>query len=139
MTMCGPGQQMAKLHNLKPRITVAPARIATMTPGAWRSDKTSSTARGYGYKWQKARAAYLNKHPWCAYCCRDAGVDASGDAESVGLACIAKGIGLPYANVVDHSVPHRGDMVLFWDSSKWQSLCATHHSRDKQREEAMGM
>ena len=54
---------MAKLHNLKPRITAAPARIATMTPGAWRADKTSSTARGYGYKWQQAGAAYLVKHP----------------------------------------------------------------------------
>jgi hypothetical protein len=27
-------------------------------------------------------------------------------------------------------------MKLFWDSTRWQSLCTTHHSRDKQREEA---
>jgi hypothetical protein len=24
---------------------------------------------------------------------------------------------------------------LFWRRSNWQALCATHHSRDKQREE----
>ena len=130
---------MAKLHNLKPRITAAPARIATMTPGAWRSDKTSSTARGYSYKWQQARAAYLVKHPFCVYCLRDAGIPVSDDATAVGLACMGKGIGLPMATVVDHVIAHRGDMKVFWDSANWQSLCAPHHSRDKQREEALGM
>ena len=130
---------MAKLRNLKPRVTAATARVTTMTPGAWRSDKTSSTARGYGYKWQQARAAYLVKHPFCVYCLREAGIPQSDDAVVVGMACMSKGIGLPMATVVDHSVPHRGDMVIFWDSSKWQSLCTRHHSRDKQREEAMGI
>jgi 5-methylcytosine-specific restriction protein A len=24
---------------------------------------------------------------------------------------------------VDHVVPHRGDQLLFWDRSNWQSLC----------------
>ena len=129
---------MAKLRNLKPRITAAPGRIATMTPGDWRADKTSSTQRGYGYKWQQARAAYLVKHPFCVYCLRAAGVIDTGTAEEIGMACMAKGIGLPYANVVDHIVPQRGDDARFWDSSNWQPLCATHHSRDKQREEALG-
>ena len=129
---------MAKLHNLKPRISAAPARITTMTPGAWRSDKTSSTARGYGYKWQKARAAYLVKHPFCVYCLRDAGIPVSDDATAVGLACMGKGIGLPYATVLDHTIPHRGDMKVFWDSANWQGLCATHHSGEKQREELYG-
>ena len=27
------------------------------------------------------------------------------------------------ATVVDHVVPHRGDPVLFWDESNWQSQC----------------
>ena len=136
MTMCSPGQEMAKLHNLKPRITAAPARIATMMPGTWRADKTSSTARGYGYKWQQARAAYLVKHPFCAYCLRNAGISYQQDAVTIGLACATKGIGQPYAQVVDHIDAHRGDMNVFWDSTRWQSLCTTHHSRDKQREEA---
>jgi 5-methylcytosine-specific restriction endonuclease McrA len=89
-----------------------------MQPGSWRSDKQTSAQRGYGYKWQKAREDYLAKHPLCVYCEREGRVT--------------------LATVVDHKVPHRGDMKLFWDSNNWQSLCATHHSRDKQREEAQG-
>lgn len=127
---------MHKLHNLTPRLAAAPNRIRTMAPGDWRADKASSTQRGYGYKWQQARAAYLVKHPFCVYCLRAAGVIPTGTAEQIGLACLIKGIGLPYASVVDHVVPHRGDMGLFWESANWQSLCATHHSRNKQVEEA---
>lgn len=128
-----------RLTTLKSKLQTLPGRMVTVSADSWRSGKESSTARGYGYKWQQARAAYLAKHPFCVYCLRDAGIPISDDAVAVGMACMAKGIGPPMATVVDHSVPHRGDMVLFWDSSKWQGLCATHHSRDKQREEAFGM
>lgn len=38
------------------------------------------------------------------------------------------------ATVCDHIEPHRGDAEKFW-SGPFQSLCAAHHSRDKQREE----
>ncbi|MGX4293979.1 HNH endonuclease signature motif containing protein [Bacillus sp. JK62] len=31
--------------------------------------------------------------------------------------------------VVDHIVPHKGGMNLFWDSSKWLPLCASCHGR----------
>ena len=33
------------------------------------------------------------------------------------------------ATVVDHVVPHRGDIKLFWDRDNWQSLCKEHHDR----------
>jgi hypothetical protein len=33
------------------------------------------------------------------------------------------------ANVVDHIIPHRGDMELFWDESNWQSMCEPCHNR----------
>ena len=33
------------------------------------------------------------------------------------------------ASVVDHRVPHRGDMALFWDSSNWQSMAKECHDR----------
>jgi 5-methylcytosine-specific restriction protein A len=34
------------------------------------------------------------------------------------------------ATVVDHIIPHQGDMTLFWDAdSNWQSLCKTCHDR----------
>ncbi len=77
-----------------------------------RFDQTRPTARerGYDTKWDKARAAYLAKHPTCAKC------------------------GEP-ATVVDHIVPHKGDMKRFWDRRNWQPLCTTCHSSTKQREE----
>lgn len=77
-----------------------------------RFDKTrpSSSARGYTSTWDKERAAFLTKHPYCRRC------------------------GEP-ASVVDHIKPHRGDRTLFWDRTNWQPLCTTHHSGAKQREE----
>jgi len=67
----------------------------------------TSAQRGYGYRWQKARAHYLRAHPLCKRC----------DAEDRAVA----------ATVVDHVVPHRGDMALFWDPDNWQPLCKRHH------------
>lgn len=106
---------MSKLKQLKPRLqTINNKRVETVSD-SWRSNK-SSTRRGYGYKWQQARKRFLNTHPLCVYCKRD-------DRITV-------------ANVVDHIVPHRGDMKLFWDVNNWQSLCESCHSSVKQREES---
>lgn len=90
-------------------------RIPTMQAGSWRTSDQSAAQRGYGYKWQKAREGFLRSHPLCVMCQAEDRVTA--------------------ATVVDHKIPHRGDQALFWDRGNWQSLCATHHSRDKQREE----
>ena len=69
--------------------------------------RPSAAARGYGSRWQKARAGFLLAHPLCA---------AHGErGETVA------------ANVVDHIIPHRGDMRLFWDSGNWQALCKRCH------------
>lgn len=62
----------------------------------------SSTERGYGTRWGKASKAYRAKHPLC-------------------VLCWAKGK-TTLAKVVDHVVPHRGDIVAFWDVDNWQSL-----------------
>ncbi|MFG0755366.1 HNH endonuclease signature motif containing protein [Pseudomonas sp. TYF_14] len=70
--------------------------------------RESSTARGYGYKWQQARAGYLAKHPLC-------------------IKCQARGL-VVAATDVDHIEPHKGDMTLFWDRSNWQALCGPCHS-----------
>ena len=43
------------------------------------------------------------------------------------------------ATVVDHIVPHKGDMALFWDKSNWQGLCAHCHNSHKQRREKSGV
>lgn len=104
------------LPTLKPRVpTLSTNRVAVMQPGSWRTSDMTSAQRGYGHKWRKAREAYLREHPLCVMCQADGHVTA--------------------ATVVDHIVPHRGDQALFWRRSNWQSLCAMHHSRDKQREE----
>lgn len=69
----------------------------------------SASARGYGRKWQKARAEFLSAHPYCAECERN-------------------GVRTP-ATEVDHNVPHKGNQRLFWDQSNWQALCHSCHSR----------
>lgn len=71
--------------------------------------RETSAQRGYSYKWQQARKAYLTKHPLCVECERQGLVVAATD--------------------LDHVVPHKGDMGVFWDSSNWQSLCHPCHSR----------
>lgn len=90
----------------------------SVDPSSWRSGK-NSTQRGYGYKWQQARLGFLAKHPLCVYCQREGRVTE--------------------ATVVDHKVPHRGNMKLFWDQGNWAPLCASCHSSVKQAEEKQGL
>jgi 5-methylcytosine-specific restriction protein A len=104
-----------KLKTLQPRVAASPGTLQTLTPGAWRTDERSSTQRGYGYAWQKAREGYLRLHPLCVMC------------EAQGVVRIA--------TVVDHIDPHRGNMAIFWDSSRWQSLCKPHHDSDAQKKD----
>jgi 5-methylcytosine-specific restriction protein A len=77
-----------------------------------------STARGYGYRWQQARIGYLSAHPLCAYCAQ------AGKAVA--------------ASVVDHIIPHKGNMSLFWDRDNWQPLCKPCHDSVKAKEEGSG-
>ena len=80
----------------------------------------SSAERGYGGRWQRARREFLNR-PENVFC----------------RMCLADGREVR-ATVVDHVTPHRGDYELMWDETNWQSLCAAHHSRDKQSFEKTG-
>ena len=66
----------------------------------------SSQERGYGPRWRAAARAFLEEH---YYQCNVPG-------------CPDK------ATEVDHVIPHRGNMELFWDRSNWQCLCHAHHS-----------
>src|SRR6185436_11905134 len=68
--------------------------------------------------WKKLRKHQLNHHPLCRTCLEQGHVTA--------------------ASVVDHIIPHRGDWSLFSDPGNLQSLCTSHHSATKQREEARG-
>lgn len=81
-------------------------------------ERLSSTQRGYGSRWQKARATFLERHPLCA------------DHQKRGH--------IVPATVVDHITPHRGDQTLFWDKTNWQSLCKQCHDGHKQRLERGG-
>ena len=84
-----------------------------VSPESWR-DGLTTNQRGYNYRWQKARLAFLNEHPLCA-------------------SCLLQGRTTP-ATVVDHIVPHRGDKALFWDSDNWQALCKECHDKKTQEE-----
>lgn len=105
---------MARLQTLKPRLQQLGGRLATVSPDSWRSGKKTAE-RGYGGAWQRARLRFLADHPLCVMC------------QAEGRVALGE--------VVDHRVPHRGDESLFWNESNWQTLCRTHHSRDKQRQE----
>ncbi len=102
-----------KLTTLKPKLqSLGAPKMAMVNPDSWREGKTS-TQRGYGYKWQKAREGHLSNHPLC-------------------VMCQAEGRVKP-ATVVDHKVAHRGDMKIFWQSENWQSLCKPCHDSHAQR------
>jgi len=74
----------------------------------------SARQRGYDSQWDKARRGWLAKHPLCVEC--------------------ERGNRITAATTVDHIIPHRGDMALFWDTSNWQSLCKHHHDQKTARE-----
>lgn len=81
--------------------------------------RKSSAQRGYGSKWQRAREAFLREHPLCE------------DHRKRGQVVAA--------TVVDHKIPHRGDLSLFWDRKNWQALCKHCHDSHKQRLEKSGV
>jgi len=76
--------------------------------------RKNSTDRGYNYKWQKVSRNFRLAQPACNEC---------GVVESLNNM------------VVDHIVPHRGDMQIFWDPNNWQSLCRTCHNKKTARGE----
>lgn len=103
----------SRLPSLVGRLATVKTDRLEIATGSWRSGNGSSTKRGYGYKWQQARLVFLNANPLCLFCDRE------------GRTTVA--------TVVDHIVPHRGNMELFWDRSNWAALCASCHSSTKQR------
>ena len=68
--------------------------------------------RGYDSRWQRTRLGFLRKHPLCCGC------EANGR--------------ITPATLVDHVVPHKGDMALFWERANWQPLCGWCHAHVKQ-------
>lgn len=79
--------------------------------------RRSSTARGYGYRWQQERQRFLQANPLCVVC-RDVHQRVT------------------VATEVDHIRPHEGDLALFWDRDNWQPICREHHQAKSARESA---
>lgn len=65
-------------------------------------------------RWRKASRRFLVAHPLCI------------DCEAAGL--------IQLSAHVDHEVPHKGNVALFWDETNWRARCATCHGRKTQRE-----
>ena len=63
----------------------------------------------YGRRWAAYAKSFLLANPLCVRC-------QQSQADSP-------------ATVVDHIVPHRGDVALFWDADNHQSLCKRCHDR----------
>lgn len=72
----------------------------------------------YNYRWQQERKAFLAANPLCVFHKKRNQVVA--------------------ATVVDHVIPHRGDLDLFWDKTNWQALCKPCHDSYKQAIERSG-
>jgi 5-methylcytosine-specific restriction enzyme A len=112
----------------RPRLTTLKSRLATLKPGlrtltgsagGWRSEGMGSTERGYTYRWQQESKAFLLEHPLCQ--CDD---------------CRDGELRVTVATVVDHHIPHRGDMMVFWDRSNWRAMAKACHDRKTQKETA---
>jgi 5-methylcytosine-specific restriction endonuclease McrA len=68
-------------------------------------------------RWRRLRRLQLQEHPLCKF-------------------CLERGLVEP-ATIVDHEVPHRGDLTLFW-GGKLQSLCLPCHTTTKKHIEQYG-
>lgn len=90
-------------------------RARPKAPPPVEQQRPSSAQRGYGRRWREVRDAYLVAHPLC-------------------VICHMRGI-LVAATVVDHRIPHKGDMAKFWDRCNWQSLCKSCHDTKTARED----
>lgn len=87
-----------------------PPRVKTAKLHRVSDKRESSTARGYGYRWQVYRARYLQQHPIC-------------------VECLERSKRIVEATVVDHIQPHRNDPVLMWDPANHRAVCAPCHNR----------
>ena len=95
------------------------ARLTKQRREYLRSEEAKEYRKLYDLRaWRKLRRLVLTEDPLCAMC-------AAIDRVTV-------------ADVVDHIVPHKGDLTLFFARENLQPLCDTCHSKHKQREEDRG-
>jgi 5-methylcytosine-specific restriction protein A len=116
---------MAKLGSLKPRLGALPPRLSP-PPGDERArDRYRSASQPWRAwystsRWQKLRIKVLVRD---AYTCQRTGALCNGSGND------------PYAPVVNHKRPHRGDQALFWDEKNLETVAKHVHDSLVQREE----
>ena len=77
--------------------------------------RPSASERGYTYRWREYSKGFLKGNPLCVIC--------KANGRTVAAEC------------VDHTEPHKGDEVLFWDPDNHQAVCLKCNSRKAAREE----
>jgi 5-methylcytosine-specific restriction protein A len=82
----------------------------------------SARQRGYSAEWDREARAHLDGYPFCEYC----------------AAGVFGPVRVSEAELVDHLVPHKGDLLIFWFRDWWVSCCTSCHSGPKQRLERQG-
>lgn len=92
-----------KCGRLAPKALCAACAQGTTGPKRWHGL--------YGYRWQRESKVFLLEHPIA--------VDWFNEHKGV----------IYLAEVVDHVIPHRGDLKLFWDHGNWQGLTKADHDR----------
>jgi 5-methylcytosine-specific restriction protein A len=90
-------------------------RYCTKHNKLFNNKRDSAASRGYDSRWRAASKRYLSNNPLCVHC--------------------FKNNKMIKATVVDHVIPHRGDKILFWDQSNWQSLCKRCHDKKTMTED----
>lgn len=78
--------------------------------------RRNSFQRGYNGAWKKERKLFLRAFPICV--CGGQAPGCNGEA-----------------TVVDHNIPHRGDMQLFWDRANWQPMSKSCHDTKTAKED----
>ena len=80
-------------------------------------ERVGSNKQGYNNHWRRERKAFLLRNTLCENCLNKHDV-------------------IRAATQVDHVIPHKGNMKLFWDVSNWEALCHSCHSKKTARENA---
>ncbi len=94
---------------------------------AYDDRRGTASSRGYGTRWTKYRAWFLEQNPCCGD--RPHGFPQTGDSQ-----CVTQGLSV-MATVVDHVIPVTGPGdPSFYTPAAHQALCESCHNAKRQRE-----
>lgn len=120
---------MGRLKSLKPRLEllaeVGPKRLdAGATAEQVRSAREPWRPLYRSKRWRALRQVVLKRAGW--------------RCEQTGELLIGKDPE-PNSPVIDHKIPHHGDLDLFWDESNLQAVSRAYHDGEKKRLERRGL